>query len=193
MKNALLEKILYKSLVVFLCFCWIIFALFTLYRFYEIKYAYPLKYKQTIITYADYYEIDRALIFAVIKTESNFDEKANSKVGAKGLMQITESTADYIAERLCLSEYDIFDAETNVMFGCYYIRYLINRFVDLDTALMAYNAGEGKVKKWLTDKKYSEDGKRLNITPYQETNEYILKIHKNFEKYNKLYKKILDK
>ena len=146
-----------------------------------------------IIEYADYYGLDRALIFAVVKTESGFDENAKSKAGALGLMQITEKTADYIAQKLCVPNYNIMDVETNINFGCYYIKYLITRFNHLDTALIAYNAGEGNVSTWLTDKRYSDDGKSLKSTPYQESNEYIIKIHKNFEKYKKLYKKILDK
>ncbi len=186
-------KFLYKILVVFLFSCWIIFSLCLIARYYETNYVYPLKYKEVVIERADYYGIDRTLVFAVINTESNFDANAKSRAGAMGLMQITEKTAEYIAERLCVDEYDIMDIQTNVNFGCYYIKYLITKFNDLDTALIAYNAGEGKVALWLTDKKYSDDGKSLKTTPYQESNEYIIKIHKNFEKYNKLYKKILDK
>ncbi len=186
-------KILYKFLLVVLIACWIFFALFSVSTCYQINYLYPLKYKEIVVERADYYGLDRALIFAVIKTESGFNANAKSKAGAKGLMQITEKTAEYIAQRLCLKNYDIMNVKTNVNFGCYYIKYLLVRFGDLDTALIAYNAGEGKVASWLTDKNYSDDGKSLKNTPYQESNEYIIKIHKNFKKYKKLYKKILDK
>ena len=191
-----LSKILYKCLVGFLFFCWITFSLFSLSRCYQIKYVYPLKYKETVIKYADYYGLDRALVFAVINTESSFDVNAKSKAGAMGLMQLTKKTADYIAQNLGAEKYkhyDIFNIETNINFGCYYIKYLYTKFKDMDTALIAYNAGEGNVSIWLTDKKYSEDGKILKTTPFRESNEYIIKIHKNFEKYKKLYKKILDK
>ncbi len=188
-----LSKILYKCLVGYLYFCWMFFAVFSFARCYEIKYVYPLKYKETIIKYADYYGLDRAVVFAVVKTESGFDKNAKSKADAMGLMQITKNTAEYIANRLCVETYNVYDVETNINFGCFYLRYLYNKFDDLDTALIAYNAGEGKVTSWLTNEKYSLDGKRLLTTPYRETNEYIIKIHKNFEKYSKLYKKILDK
>lgn len=195
MKN-FLSKVLYKGFVGFLFFCWIIFALFYFARCYQIKYVYPLKYKEVIVECADYYGLNRALVFAVIKTESSFNEKAKSKAGAMGLMQLKKQTADYIANILGAEkykDYDIFDVQTNINFGCYYLKYLYTKFGDMDTALIAYNAGEGNVSIWLTDKKYSDDGKRLKSTPFRESNEYILKIHKNFEKYNKLYKKILDK
>ena len=188
-----LGKILYKVLIYFLYFCWISFALIYCVRCYEIKYKYPLKYKEIIVEYADYYGLDRALVFAVVNTESSFNERAKSKAGAMGLMQITSKTAGYIADRLGVEDYDIFDANTNINFGCYYIKYLLNKFNHLDTALFAYNAGEGNVIIWLKDGRYSSDGKRLNTTPFAESNEYIIKIHKNFEKYSKLYKKFLDK
>lgn len=186
-------KILFRILGGFLFFCLLFFLLFSVSRCYQIKYVYPLKYKETVVKYADYYDLDRAIVFAVINTESSFDVNAKSKAGAMGLMQITEKTADYIAKKKCIENYDIMDIETNVNFGCYYIKYLFNKFGDLDTALIAYNAGEGNVAIWLKDRKYSIDGKTLKTTPFRESNEYIIKIHKNFEKYKKLYKKILDK
>ncbi len=195
MKNTL-SKILHKCLIGFLFFCWISFSLFSVANCYQIKYVYPLKYKETVIKYADYYGLDRALVFAVINTESGFNVNAKSKAGAMGLMQLTKKTADYIAQTLGAEKYknyDIFNIETNVNFGCYYIKYLYTKFMHMDTALIAYNAGEGNVSIWLTDKKYSEDGKILKTTPFRESNEYIIKIHKNFEKYKKLYKKVLDK
>ncbi len=188
-----ISKVLYKILVGFLFFCWIIFSLFSVSKCYQVRYVYPLKYKETVVKYADYYSLDRAIVFAVINTESGFNVNAKSKAGAMGLMQITEKTGEYIANRLGIDNYNIMDIETNINFGCYYIKYLLTKFGDLDTALIAYNAGEGNVAIWLTDKKYSIDGKRLKSTPFRESNEYIIKIHKNFEKYKKLYKKILDK
>ena len=65
--------------------------------------------------------------------------------------------------------------------------------MDMETALVAYNAGEGNVSKWLNDKNFSDDGKRLKNIPFKESREYITKIKENAKKYNKLYKKILDK
>lgn len=84
-----------------------------------------------------------ALIFAVIRTESNFRERAESGAGAKGLMQITDRTAEYIASSRGIEAYDLFCAEDNLDFGCWYLRYLFDRFPDERTALAAYNAGEG--------------------------------------------------
>ena len=110
-----------------------------------------------------------------------------------GLMQITKRTADYVAELKNVSEYDIFDAETNLDFGCYYLNYLEKKFSDKNVCLAAYNAGEGNVKKWLSDKRYSSDGKTLSAIPLAETAEYVKKVNKSLSKYKKLYFNLLDK
>ena len=123
-----ISKILFKILGGFLFFCLLFFTLFSASRCYQIKYIYPLKYKETVVKYADYYGLDRAIVFAVINTESSFNVNAKSKAGAMGLMQITEKTAEYIAKRKGVEDYDIMDIETNVNFGCYYIKYLFTKF-----------------------------------------------------------------
>ncbi|MBP5467452.1 MAG: lytic transglycosylase domain-containing protein [Clostridia bacterium] len=169
-------------------------ASFFLIRLYvQKKYIYPMKYGTEIITYADKYGLERSMVFAIVKSESGFNVFAESNKGAKGLMQITVSTANYIAERLGFSDYDLFDAETNLEFGCYYMKYLITKFNYIDTALVAYNAGEGKVYEWLSDSKYSIDGRTLREIPYKESKEYVQKIYKTSLKYKKLYGDIVDK
>ena len=192
-KNEKLLKRVYLCLTVFLVACWSVGAVIFAYRYIQKEYVYPLEYKETVFKCADEFNLNRALIFAVIKTESNFDPNAKSKAGAVGLMQITPETGEYIANRLGIEEYSLTNAQTNIKFGCYYIRYLKDRFKQLDTALIAYNAGEGKVSDWLKNPDLSSDGITLKTVPYRESNEYIKKIHENFSKYKKLYGNILDK
>lgn len=146
-----------------------------------------------MFNYADYYGISRALVFAIIKTESSFNENAVSKKGAKGLMQITDSTAKFIAQKLGAENYDIFDVETNINFGCFYFKYLMNKFENTNLAIVAYNAGEGNVSLWLENKELSSDGKSLDNIPFKETREYLEKTNKHFNNYKKLYGKLLDK
>ena len=188
-----LSKISIKILTIYLAVCWLALALFGLLYMYNKRYVYPLKYKELVFEYADYYGLERALVFAVIKTESNFSKNAVSRAGAIGLMQITKRTGEYIATKLGVENYDLKNNADNINFGCYYIKYLFVRFKDMSTALVAYNAGEGNVSLWLMDEKFSSDGKTLKSIPFKESREYLNKIHKNFEKYKKLYKKILDK
>lgn len=180
------------TLIIFVCF-WGFLAVGLTVNYVEKNYIYPLGYKQIVIECSDYYGLDRGLVFSVIKTESNFKSNAESQAGAIGLMQITPKTADYIAEMLKISDYDLLDAYTNVWFGCYYLKYLLNKFNMLNVALCAYNAGEGNVALWLNNQDYSTDKINLSVIPFKETKEYVAKILKTYKKYSELYGNILDK
>ena len=81
----------------------------------------------------------------------------------------------------------IYDPETNVRYGTFYLSLLYKRYENWETALAAYNAGPGEVDSWLEDEKYSSDGVSLKNIPYKETRLYVKKIIKASEKYLKLY------
>lgn len=133
--------------------------------------------------------VDPALVYAVMKTESGFDECAVSRAGAVGLMQLLPSTAEYICQRegIIFRGENLLDGAYNVRLGCMYLRYLLQRFPDERTAICAYNAGEGAVTGWLQNENYSNDGKTLNEIPYEETRIYEKKVF-NFKKnYQILY------
>ncbi len=168
-------------------------AITLLYSYAERKLLYPLKFKDIVICCAKENELESALVYSVIKVESGFNKRAKSSAGAVGLMQITPKTAEYIAKLTGEKEYDLFNVKTNVKFGCYYLRYLLKKFIVLDTAICAYNAGEGNVENWLKNKEYSDDGLTLKNIPFKETEEYRQKIHKTYKKYSELYENILDK
>lgn len=186
-------RFLYRAVKRFTLILLVVLSLFFLSDCAVKKYFYPLKYKDEIISSADYYGLDRALIFSVVKTESGFNSKAVSDKGAKGLMQLTDATAEYIAVKKGETEYDVFEPRVNVDFGCFYLRYLFLQFADIETALCAYNAGEGRVRKWLNDQRYSADGVSLDKIPFTETENYLKKIKESLVKYKKLYGKLLDK
>lgn len=186
-------KILYKVLSLIIIILWCILGIFSVYGIFLKKHVYPVKYKDIVFEAAEQNNLERTLIFSVIKIESGFNEKAKSKKGALGLMQITPSTGEYIAKMLNVKQYDLLQPETNVKFGCYYLKYLINRFKNTETALCAYNAGESTVSIWLNNPDYSDDKIALKSIPFSETNEYINKYKKTFSKYKKIYGYILDK
>lgn len=121
-----------------------------------------------------------ALVYAVIKTESGFDEDAVSRAGAVGLMQLLPSTAEFICRKcgLAFDAEKLKEGEYNIRLGCLYLGYLLERFGVRETALAAYNAGEGTVAAWLNDRRYSADGKTLCAVPYPETEAYIKKVMK---------------
>ena len=186
-------KTISKVLFVILSGFWLVISLSFAVNCFSRVYLYPLGEKDIVLKYSNYYGLDSKIIFSIIKIESGFDRNAKSRAGAVGLMQITPETGDYIAELQGVENYDLTEAKTNVKFGCFYIKYLFTRFDDIDTAICAYNAGEGNVSIWLKNQEYSEDGKTLKEIPFPETNNYIKKFHKTFAKYDKLYGKILDK
>ncbi len=152
--------------------------------------AHPKKYSEFVSKYALEYEMDEDLIYAVIKTESDFDCDAVSDVGARGLMQIMEETFDWIKYRLDdeESEYDdMFDPEMNIRYGAYLMDYLLEKFGDKDTAVAAYHSGAGCVSLWLEEKENSSDGKRLDNIPSNTAKHYVNKINNALSNYKELY------
>lgn len=141
--------------------------------------AFPAPYRETVEKYSAEYGVETALVYAVIKAESNFDPSAVSHAGAKGLAQLTDDTALYVAEMAGVdySDGDSFDAEINIHLATCYLKYLLDKYGgDLACTIAAYNAGEGNVDKWL-----SSDGGMSSI-PFGETDRYLKKV--------KLYRKI---
>lgn len=186
------KRILLRVTTVIIAVFWLVFLSLFVFSVTEKK-LYPVMFYDEIVEVADRYNIDRAFMFSVVRTESGFDQFAVSAKGAEGLMQITPSTGKFIADKQGITEYDLFNAKTNLDFGGYYIMYLSERFNGLTEMAAAYNAGEGTVKKWLKNSEYSDDGVRLNKIPYSETERYVKKIYESLKIYRKLYGKLLDK
>ena len=141
---------------------------------------YPVRHFGLIRANADKYGLDPAFVCAVIHTESKFREDALSPKGASGLMQITEPTADWIAGQIGVNNYSysgILDPALNIRLGCYYMRWLLDRYGgDAMLALAAYNAGIGNVDKWLQNPDHSADGSSLDIIPFQETRDFVGRV-----------------
>lgn len=148
--------------------------------FFGIRAAYPRPHLEVVTESG----LDPALVYAVVKAESGFDERAVSRAGAVGLMQLRPSTAAFICERdgICFEEDRLCDGAYNLGLGCRYLSYLLTRFPAEETALAAYNAGEGTVRGWLADPTLSPDGTTLTRIPYPETEDYVKKVarFKNF-------------
>lgn len=155
--------------------------------------AYPIKYQSWVEKYAAENHLNKYFVYAVIKTESGFDPSAESNVGARGLMQIMEDTFDWIkfkSDDESAVYGDMYDAETNIRYGCYLLGYLMDEFGSVEVAAAAYHAGRGNVNSWLSDKKYSADGVHLDNIPISDTAHYVNKITKAMNKYIKLYDNI---
>lgn len=178
-----------KKLFKFIIFLIIIIILL----FFVGKCVYKTDYLSIIGDECQKYNLDKYEVLSIIKAESNFKPDAVSSKNAIGLMQLTIDTANWCAEKIGFKEVsknDLYVPEINIKLGIYYYSYLLERYGDFDTALAAYNAGMGNVDKWLKDSKYSNDSKKINTTPYQETNRYITKINNNLKIYKFLYKEL---
>ena len=132
--------------------------------------------------------LEESLLRAVIYCESGYDANAVSSVGARGLMQLTEETFDWIAWRLGEEDEhsydDVFEPDLNVRYGAYLLRYLLDTFDGQEqTALAAYHAGVSCVKGWLSDTAYSADGITLDRIPYKDTESYVSWVTKTKNKY----------
>lgn len=151
---------------------------------------YPMEYEALIRETAAEYELDPAHVAAVVLAESSFDPSAVSSVGAEGLMQIMPETGEWIAGKLDESyeEGCLFDPETNLRYGCWYLRFLMDRYDgDRTCASAAYHSGQGAVDQWLKDPAYSSDGKTLDAIKGTNADAYVHRILEYYEKYAKLY------
>lgn len=154
--------------------------------------SHPLAYWESVETYSERYGVPQEIIYAVIKTESGFEPKAESSKGARGLMQMTEPTFAEMTGPLYLNENLGFDAlltpDVSIRYGTYYLKYLYDMFgQNWNCALAAYNGGLGNVRKWLKDPQYSDLQGNLTYIPFEETRNYVEKVEQAREMYLKLY------
>lgn len=178
-----------KKILIILSIFIILFTAFLVEKKIIHKLIYPKKYSEYVTEYAKEFKIDENLVYSIIKAESKFKEDAISYKGAKGLMQISDITRDWAIEELELDEINIFNPEINIRIGCWYLNKLYKEFGKLDLVIAAYNGGSGNVNKWLSNDDYSKDGNKLHNIPFKETSNYVQKVKKNYENYNKIYGK----
>jgi len=152
---------------------------------------FPYKYKEYVDKYSSQYNLDPLFVLAVIKTESKFDDDAQSHKNAVGLMQITVETGAWAAKEMgfnTFSKDDLYNEEYNIRMGCWYLRRLNDIFDgDLDLTIAAYNAGPTNVNTWLENEKYSSDGKSIDYIPFGETKKYVDKVDTYYHVYQYLY------
>jgi soluble lytic murein transglycosylase len=147
-----------------------------------LRLRYPLEYESIVRGHAENYDLDAALIAAVIDRESGFDPDAVSGSGAIGLMQLLPDTAKGIALNTGGAQFrvaDLYDPEINVRYGSFYLSRLLRKYDgDLDLALAAYHAGQGNVDKWIAS------GEGIG---FAETREYVSDVLALQKRYRKAY------
>ena len=140
----------------------------------------PLHYQQIVLGHAAHYDLDPALLAAVIYQESRFRADARSSSGAIGLMQLMPKTAQGIADHTGGSRFklsDLGDPEINIRYGAWYLSHLIKKYGSEKLALAAYNAGQQNVDNWLAN------GSGI---AFPETRAYVARV----ESLKKLYRRI---
>ena len=207
------------KLIIFLVILIVILAatliLFKIVRIQDVvlRQIYPLQYETYVEKYSEENTLDKYLVYAVIKVESNFKPEATSSAGAIGLMQLMEETAVERLNVISSSENssnennllnaasineetdssepdnnDLYDPETNIKIGTSYLAYLIELYDgNIVLALTAYNAGLGNVEKWIKDGIIKADGSDIENIPYKETENYVRKILSSYQMYLKIY------
>lgn len=167
------------------------------------KKIYPVKYEEFVKKYSHEYNVPESILYAMIKTESDFEADAVSRVGAVGLMQFMPATFRDITSNHLYENLDVgmrYDPETSIKYGAYYLSWIYRTYVqNWETAIAAYNAGIGNVfgrrdpetgewiNGWVDDPKYSDDGITLKEIPFKETRNYVKRVVKAQESYKKLY------
>jgi soluble lytic murein transglycosylase len=146
---------------------------------------YPLKYESIVRGHAGNYDLDPALLAAVIEQESKFRTDAKSSAGAIGLMQLQPATAKGIALRTGGSKFvlsDLYNPELNIRYGAWYLKHLMKKYADERLALAAYNAGQLNVDRWRSA------GQDIQ---FPETRAYVDKVERLKGIYRRAYAKEL--
>ena len=155
-------------------------------------FTYPTDYEEYVIKYCKKYHVDPVLVFSVIKVESSFKPDATSDVGARGLMQLMEDAYDWVKFRLdddSESFEDMYDPETNIKYGAYYLSFLMGRYDgSIDLTAAAYHCGMGQVDSWLEDGTISAEKFDVKDIPKEndQTSHYVNKINEAYSAYKKI-------
>lgn len=154
---------------------------------------YPFPHKEIIYKYAQEYNVDPLLVAAIIRAESKFNSQAESKMGAKGLMQLMPETAAWAAKKMGMTDFTtqkLYETDTNIKIGCWYLANLSKEFKGNNLLVIAaYNGGRGNVKGWVKSEQWQGEKDKLEQIPFAETRTYVKTVMDNWEKYQKYWSK----
>lgn len=166
----------------------IILTLLILFTPYILKnYIYIRPYDDFVDEASNAFNIDKNLIYSVMKVESKFNKEAVSRKKAKGLMQLMTPTAEEIVQEININNVttDLFNPRNNIIIGTKYLSKLLIRYdKDINVAIAAYNAGIGNVDKWIKEGTITlHDSSSLDNIPFRETRTYVKKVGKAYKIY----------
>lgn len=188
-----MAKKLMKQMIILIILLAVILVLFKIVRVQDIvlRKIYPITYQEYVEKYSIQNDVDKYMIYAIIKAESNFKPEVKSQSKAIGLMQLLEETAVEMSnsiENQTVTEEELYQPEINIKLGTSYYAYLLKHYKGNNIlALTAYNAGMGNVDTWIKTGVIQSDGSDIENIPYKETNNYVRKILRDYQIYLKLY------
>jgi len=159
---------------------------------YKNQIFFPLPYHKFVVSWAKQMEVNPFLIWSIMKQESSYRTSVISTAGAKGLLQLIPSTAQWITQkdnRLVSVDTSLWKyPEYNIALGSAYFCYLLNRFQgNIVYAIAGYNAGPGNVSKWVDKKKYNDIDEFIENIPFTETRNYVKRVLGNYAAYLSIY------
>jgi len=147
---------------------------------------YPLAYREDVVRNASANAIPESLVYAIMRTESNYLPAALSPAGAVGLMQIMPATAETISKG---DGSKLTRPELNIRLGARHLKDLLAAYDNnLMLAVAAYNAGSGNVKRWQKGFGGLPRDEFVESIPFAETREYVKKVVSAMELYQRLYR-----
>lgn len=188
MKKLLTKNVIIKVIIIVLVIA-LILAIYNKSYNIVLMRIYPLKYSEYVEKYSVENKLDKELIYALIKQESNFNKECVSSMYAIGLMQILDSTAKQMASKVNIN-YEtnmLYDPEINIKLGTRYLANLYAKYNNIEIALAAYNAGTGNVDNWIENGTIKENGSDIENIPFRETNNYVRKVMNNYQIYKQIY------
>ena len=148
---------------------------------------YRREYTDEVERYSAEFGVDPSLVYSVIKVESNFNPDAKSDVGAIGLMQIIEDSFDWVSKRLGREDLvfsDMYTPEYSIMFGCYMLSFLYNRYGNIELTAAAYHSGMTAVDSWIESGEIDPENPDIADIKGANTAHYVGNILKAYEKYS---------
>ena len=155
--------------------------------------AFPIPFSEPLLRFSEQRSIDPFLMAGLIRQESEFNPTVISRAKAYGLTQVLPATGRELSLKAGVRGFTtamLFQPETNLNLGTFYIRQMLN---SLDNSvvetLAAYNAGRSRVIKWRTFGTFREPSEFIETVPFDETRDYIQSVIRNGEMYRQLYSK----
>ena len=153
--------------------------------------VYPVLVREDLIKSSKENGLDPVLVASLIRQESNFNPRATSPVGARGLMQLMPPVGRTIARSKGIAGYDdesLYDPAINIRLGTAHLSSLFRKTSNIERVLAAYNAGESRVTRWMQKKGASDPEIFTERIPFVETRDYVRSIVRNRAFYSTLYR-----